>query len=241
MGVPEEFCHRWLRTVAKCGECVGCGWDNVDDHMTVNWRSYEIDRPIVDHVSLNDAPRREARAEYDRLMRVIPDRLAMLRQLLADNSLTLGESDEAIQGLNDWVRNNVCADPENPSQVMPEWLSVVTDIALFLGEVMIARNPGLYWTFCDRPKRNISYQYPVVMGFQTPVPGLSMDAFGFWRYLNLIIAWRGAHQRQGKVTVKGVTLDLDKIGASHLERGPSRDQFVRHVSEAANWAPKPPT
>ncbi|HEX6443920.1 MAG TPA: hypothetical protein VF053_02450 [Streptosporangiales bacterium] len=53
---------------------------------------------------------------------------------------------------------------------MPDWYSVVNDIALFLGEVMIERHPHLRWEFHTWGKKNASYQRHVIMGFSTEDP-----------------------------------------------------------------------
>jgi hypothetical protein len=40
---------------------------------------------------------------------------------------------------------------------MPEWYSVVHDVALFLGDLMIARCPELRWEFFTGGKKNVAY------------------------------------------------------------------------------------
>lgn len=51
------------------------------------------------------------------------------------------------------------------------------DIALWLGDVLIARHPQLRWVLCTHGKaqRNVSYQRPVIMGFSVPNPRYNVD------------------------------------------------------------------
>jgi hypothetical protein len=48
--------------------------------------------------------------------------------------------------------------------------SLTNDVALFLGDEMIARNPGLRWEFFTWGKRDLSYQRHVIMGFPDEQP-----------------------------------------------------------------------
>lgn len=80
-------------------------------------------------------------------MHAKPARIEMLRQLLTANGVELNSTDAAVQDLNDWFYANVEPDPKNRGRLLPDWYSVVNDIALFLGEVMIERHPNLRWEF----------------------------------------------------------------------------------------------
>jgi len=83
------------------------------------------------------------------LMEAKPARIEMLRRLLRANRVELSSTDEGIQDLNDWFRANVEPDTEAPGRVLPDWYSVVNDAALFLGEAMIERCPGLRCCRCQ--------------------------------------------------------------------------------------------
>ncbi len=132
--------------------------------MTIEWGDYELYDPGVsgDAGSLS---RKEARWAFDKLMEERPLRVQMLAGLLQTNGLRLESSDEGVQALDDWFRENVEEDPEIPGRLLPEWYSVVTDIALFLGDVMIRRHTHLRWELFTAGRKSASYQRDVVMGF----------------------------------------------------------------------------
>lgn len=92
------------------------------------------------------------------------DRLAQLRQLLHRNGLELSSSDEGIQLLNDWFRNEVEGDQAS-GRLLPYWYAVVNDIALFLGDVIIERCPSLHWVMFDKGAKDVAFQRHVIMGF----------------------------------------------------------------------------
>ena len=94
----------------------------------------------------------------------------MLRRLLKANGEDLGVEDAAIQDLNDWFHANVEAGPHQPGSLLPAWYSVVHDVAVFLGEVMIGRHPNLRWEFFTWGKTDVAYQRHVIMGFSTEDP-----------------------------------------------------------------------
>src|SRR5260370_21083178 len=52
-----------------------------------------------------------------------------------------------------------------PSRLRQIWCSVVNNIALFLGDVIVERAPNLKWIFFTFGKRNLAYQTHVIMGF----------------------------------------------------------------------------
>lgn len=142
--------------------------------MSMDWDDYEIYDPGVFGV-LGDLPRKDARRAFDRLMEQRDHRVEQLRALLAANGVVLGEDDDAVQGVNDWFRDNVEADPRARDRLAPEWYSVVNDLALFLGDVMIARDPRLQWTFFTAGKRDTAYQRHVLTGFDSPNPKMNFD------------------------------------------------------------------
>jgi hypothetical protein len=133
----------------------------------INWDGYEL-YWFLFQGTRRDLPRREARISYKDLMEKKPERKRLLKSLVEQNGLELGTDNESIQRLDDWFRNSVEEDPERPRFLWPDWYSVSIDIGLFLGDIMIERNPGLHWEFFTWGKKNISYQKPVIMGFDTP-------------------------------------------------------------------------
>jgi len=39
---------------------------------------------------------------------------------------------------------------------------------MYLGDLIVKRAPGLEWRFFDKGKKDISYQHPILMGFDVP-------------------------------------------------------------------------
>ena len=131
----------------------------------MNWNGYEIYEPPHRGL-LGDLTRKQARESFEYLMEVQSRRINLLNRLLAANGIELREDDDSIQSLEDWFRENVEEDPEAPGRLKPAWYSIVNDIGLFLGSVLIRRCPQLHWEFYVYGKKNIAYQRHVVMGFR---------------------------------------------------------------------------
>jgi hypothetical protein len=129
--------------------------------------------------------------------------------------------------------------PQRPGSLLPDWYSVVNDVALFLGDVMIERHPNLHWEFFTWGKKNASYQRPVIMGFGTEDPKFrtNLDVHrGVATYGHRIVAQRGSIPTYGTVTVRGAKLDIDATTeASHL-REVDIDEFRRSLQIAARRA-----
>lgn len=98
-----------------------------------------------------------------------------LVQLLARNGIQLDTSNDAIQQANDWFRHEVEPDTRNTDRLRPLWYAVVNDLALYLGDAMIERNPRLSWTLVTGPRRDISFQRHVLTGFDVPNPRYYAD------------------------------------------------------------------
>jgi hypothetical protein len=142
--------------------------------MTVDWNGYKPFDPGVDG-PLNKMSRKEARHAYDRLMAAKSDRVEALRDLLAANGLRLSESNEDVRALNTWFRDNVDADTNGRWIMNPLWYAVANDIALFLGDLLLKRQPTLRWDFFVWGKRDTAYQRHVIMGFDVPNPNYNID------------------------------------------------------------------
>ncbi|MCL2780137.1 MAG: hypothetical protein FWD74_01360 [Actinomycetia bacterium] len=208
--------------------------------MSVDWSGYE---PYPDvGLDLNELPRVEARQVYKRCMATKEERIEGLRALVRTGGVELDSSDRAVQALNDWFLADVRADPDRPGRMLPIWYSVAHDIGLFLGEVMIARHPGLRWEFFTWGKKSIDYQKHVIMGFGTENPKhhTSADPCGaVTGYGHQIIIRRGSVPTYGVVTVRGVRLDLDEIMAKHHNDEVDTDEFVDSLRIAARRAGQP--
>ncbi|GAA1663417.1 hypothetical protein GCM10009765_11150 [Fodinicola feengrottensis] len=137
--------------------------------MTVDWSSYEVFNPGIEGLPENHS-RKAARLAYQRLMDAKPRRIEILSRLLKCDGIDLRNTDSSIQQVNDWFRGNVSPNIGAPERLLPEWYSVVNDLSLFLGDVMIERSPILYWEFYIWGKKNVSYHRHVIMGFATEDP-----------------------------------------------------------------------
>ena len=143
--------------------------------MTVDWGGYEPYQPGV-HGPLHELPRAAAKQAFNRLMAERYGRIAAVARLLEQNRVAWGSSDAALAQIEAWFRAGVEADPTSRGRLRPIWYSVVNDLALFLGEVIIERAPGIHWTFFAKEARNVSFQRHVLTGFRNvPNPRYNVD------------------------------------------------------------------
>lgn len=205
--------------------------------MTVNWDDYEIYDPGVS-APMNTVPRAEASRAFDKAMSEKPARIEMLRRLLKANGVELDGSDAGIQDLNDWFVANVESDPDNPGRLTPEWYSIAHDAALFLGEVILERCPGLRWEFFTGGKKDVSYQRHVITGFtQVPNSKYNLDLNRrVVTYGHRLVASRGSVAQHGTVSVRGVDIDVDAAVARQPAREIEEDAFWRWVKQAESQA-----
>jgi hypothetical protein len=114
--------------------------------------------------ALRDAPREVAEAHLARLLAARPARLAALAALAARAGVAL-EPGPFGAWLVDAMRT-----PD------PRWNGVVVDLALWLGERMIAIAPQLRWELHVTHKKATGYQRPVLVGFtRVPDPHYYVD------------------------------------------------------------------
>ena len=145
--------------------------------MSVDWADYVPFDPGVDR-PLHEVTRRKARAAFQLVMASKEARIEEVRGLLGRNGVTLGSDDTQLQSLNDWFRADVKGDLTT-GRLLPLWYAVVNDVALFLGDVIIERSPGLKWVMFDKGRRAFSYQRHVLVGFSgVPNPNYHVDIDG---------------------------------------------------------------
>lgn len=134
----------------------------------VDWSTYQNRGTVVlDPSSLS---RSDARRAYNEWIESKPYRIDLLCRFLARNGVVLGTSDASVQELNNWYVEHVTSKallrPDDSWVLADRWYSVSDDIAAFLGDLMVERNPGLYWNlFTPSSKRSFSYHQPVIKGY----------------------------------------------------------------------------
>jgi len=206
--------------------------------VSIDWDDYELYDPGVAG-PVKTLPRADARKAFTRCMETKGARIEILRRLLKANGIELGTEDAAIQDLNDWFFANVEPDLEQPGRLAPAWYSVVHDVAVFLGEVMIERHPNLHWEFFTWGKTNVAYQKHVIMGFGTEDPkfhtNIDIDRM-VATYAHQIIESRGSIPTHGTVNIRGAEIDVDAVSAQHRGREIETDAFWRWLGMAAQRA-----
>lgn len=143
---------------------------------SVKWKDYEPYDPGVDR-PLHEVGRTEARAAFKRLMDAKAHRIDELRVLLDRNGVPLDSSSQGLQSVNGWFFAAITGNRDT-GRLDPIWYSVVNDLGLYLGEIMIERAPGLRWEMFDRGKADSSFQRAVIMGFtsvQNPKYNVDID------------------------------------------------------------------
>jgi len=111
------------------------------------------------------ASRHQAQASFDQLMEEKEERKAKLARLVG---FRLTSTDNGIRRLERWFMGHVEGDVEHAQRLRPIWYSVITDAAVFLGDVMIDRRNELYWQLYTSDKRSVHYHWPAIMGFSDP-------------------------------------------------------------------------
>ena len=155
--------------------------------MTVNWDDYVLYDPEVWglHALMSRA---DARGVYKRLMEQRPYRIEQLRRLVEGNGVQLDFSEEGINRLDAWFVENLEA--EANGYPTADWVSVIYDISIFLGEYLIKMHANLHWELFTWGKKNNAYQRHVIMGFSTEDPKYhtNFDPFGILAgYANRLI------------------------------------------------------
>lgn len=206
--------------------------------MKVNWIAYEP-YDLGEIGARSQLPRAEARRVFEQCMNAKAERVGMLGRLLEANGVQLSAADASVQDLNDWFFDNVEAAPEAPGRLLLPWYSVVNDIALFLGDVMIQRHPTLRWEFFTWGKSNVAFQRHVIMGFSTEDERFHTNIDVETRvaaYAHAIVQSRGSTPTYGTVEVRGTRIDVDAAVAAGGPPKVDRDEFLRWLRNAADRA-----
>ncbi|MCA9677989.1 MAG: hypothetical protein KC464_23390, partial [Myxococcales bacterium] len=64
------------------------------------------------------------------------------------------------------------------------WTGVVADVALWLGDRVVARAPAVRWELCASHKKATGYQRPVLVGF-----GKVADRFYYVDVAHMVASW----------------------------------------------------
>lgn len=169
--------------------------------MIVDFGGYEPYRPLL-AIPPAQMERRDARAQYDDVMARRPERREQLGGLVSRHGLVLDGSDDALAALSEWYVRSVTVSEDGSGRMEPVWYAVAFDFALFVGDTMIERLPGLSWRLLTGGKRELGYQRHVIMGFHTPNKRYNID-------LQWVIAVFGVRAAQGLDYAD--TLFLDQV------------------------------
>lgn len=111
----------------------------------MGWSSYQRYGSGVEALLGELSPIR-ALVALERLMVGGDERIAALRALLLAHGMCLDGGDESIRRMNQWfVRHVEGSRPER--RLLPVWYSVVNDVALYLGHLLVSRTRTLRWLF----------------------------------------------------------------------------------------------
>ena len=162
----------------------------------LDWGSYEpFDARVT--VALRDADRNAAEDHFARLMAARRERLDALAALAERHGVDLEPA-----ALGAWL---VAAAPDASPD--PRWSGLVADVALWLGERLIARAPALRWELFVSHKKATGYQRPVLVGFRQVA-----DAHYYVDVAFLVASWAELAARRRAVradflaTIEQVTL-----------------------------------
>jgi hypothetical protein len=132
--------------------------------MDVDWGTYVPFDPGIS-APLHEVPRGDARAAFERLMRLKDERKQDILALLLRNGVRFDGSGESIDDVEQWFRRNVEPHQTDAGRLGNIWYAVATDLGVLLGDHIRRRAPNLVWRFYDKGSKDISYQRPVIMGF----------------------------------------------------------------------------
>lgn len=177
--------------------------------MSVDWNGYE---PYVPPVvgPRRELSRRQAEDAYEHLMAAKRERIEMLQMLLRDNGIELKDDDTQIELLSEWFRANVERSGNDPDRLRNIWYAVVNDVALFLGDVIIHRFPGVQWQLFVSGKRDVAYQRHVLVGFTSaPNPKYYVD-------IDRLVATYGYRASGGEHVPSDYFLSLIRAAGSRI-------------------------
>ncbi len=131
---------------------------------------YEVYDPGVEG-PWRDLARAAARAAFARLMAAKAARLEQLADVLRRSGIRLPPpsevTDQELGKLESWLVEGIGNDPDSgDGELATVWYSIISDLALYIGDVMISRAENLSWVLHTAAKKSNSYQESVISGFQ---------------------------------------------------------------------------
>jgi hypothetical protein len=126
---------------------------------------YVIFDPMVNK-PLHELPRDEAREAYDWFLANVGVRVSELSRLVGEMGIILDFSEDSLAPLHSWFFDLVNKEKRlGNSTPSPELFSVCNDIGVYLSEFVIRRGKQVKWLFYTGEKKALSYQRPVIAGF----------------------------------------------------------------------------
>lgn len=128
--------------------------------MRYNVFDPKIDRP------LHTLPRKDAEVAYYWFIENIPTRIYELKQLLLDEGLLLDFSESSLSKLHNWFFDLAQKERSHGNTApSPELFSICNDIGIYISEMLRSEGQTIKWTFYTSNKKGVSYQRPVLTGF----------------------------------------------------------------------------
>ncbi|MFE1647067.1 hypothetical protein ACFM35_15930 [Microbacterium sp. P01] len=151
-------------------------------HPDVHWLGY-VSFEMPHFVPFMELDRAQARETYQQVMESRQERRRMLRSLLTHNGFATDPENALVESLDTFLCTYATRDSENPAEMEALWYAVAFDVALTMGDIIVARDPTLKWALRTTGKSTFDYHTPVIVGFQnSPIPN---------RAINVIMAVAG--------------------------------------------------
>lgn len=127
--------------------------------------SYVVFDPKVSK-PLHELSRDDAREAYDWFLTCAPERLRELSDVVREGGITLNFSPQSLSDLHEWfydvAKEEHSLGNEAPSS---ELFSICNDIGIYIAEMLFKVLPNVKWDMFVADERGLSYQRPVLNGF----------------------------------------------------------------------------
>ena len=135
--------------------------------------TYVIFDPKVDR-PLHEMPRNDAKAAYNWFISQKDERIEVLKRYAHELGFSLDDEFNAIEQLHNLLVAEVHKDSvrDVPSTRV---FSLCNDIAIFISEMLVRNGSSLQWTFYIANENDLSYQRPVITGFNVKNNNYSVD------------------------------------------------------------------